>query len=164
MELAEVHDFLVLLETRENATRRKYIESVLPANFCLYLTHISARRGGVAVIIKRTFLEKFTHADRTVVDAGRVAILALSGPQGKLCITAAYLDPSSVSSQIEQIRHIGEAIEDNARNVIAGDFNFVQSHADRISKASAAISSKEDQRQTEQWNRSVGRLGFHEFD
>jgi endonuclease/exonuclease/phosphatase family metal-dependent hydrolase len=164
IKLAEIHDFLVLLETRENMTRRKYIESVLPASFCLFSTHISARRGGVAIIIKRAFLEKFSATDWSVVVAGRVAKLTLSGPRGKLCIIPAYLDPSSTANQIEQIRLIGDAIADNAHNVVAGDFNFVECCADRITKTSAAISSAEDKRQAEQWNLSVGQRGLHEFE
>ena len=40
LKLAEIHDFLVLLETRETETRRKYIEAVLPADYCFFFdTH-----------------------------------------------------------------------------------------------------------------------------
>jgi endonuclease/exonuclease/phosphatase family metal-dependent hydrolase len=164
LKLAEIHDFLVLLETRETEARKKYFESVLPDNFCYYSTRISARKGGAAIIIKRAFLAKFTHTDWSVVISGRVAKLVLNGPEGKLCIIAAYLDPSSVDNQIDQIRHIGNATEDNTHNVVAGDFNFVECHADRIAKTSAALSSAEDRRQTKQWNQSVSQRGFHEFE
>ena len=90
LKLVEIHDFLVLLETRETETRRKYIEAVLPADYCFYSTRINAKKGGVAIIIKRAFLDRFTRTDWSVAVPGRVGKLVLNGPDGKLCIIAAY--------------------------------------------------------------------------
>ena len=73
-----------------------------------------------------------------------MARLTLDGPNGKLCVHATYLDPSSVGEQVLAMKDISQSIVDDAHNVIAGDFNFVENTMDRTSKASANASRQDD--------------------
>ena len=163
LKLAEIHDFVILSETRETKTRKEYTKSALPKEYVMYSTGISARKGGVAVFIKKAFLDKFLTAEWAVIVEGRVARLTLDGPMGRLCIFAIYLDPSSVENQVKSIQCIGQATDPHAHNVLSGDFNFTEMPSDRIAKQTADLSKSEDRRQTEEWKQYVHARGFREF-
>lgn len=104
LQLAECHDFLILSETRETSTRKRHTESSLPKGYVMFSTGISARKGGVAIIAKRAFLDQFKDVVWTTIIDGRLARLSLDGPKGSLCLYAVYLDPSSADNQISAIR------------------------------------------------------------
>ena len=163
LKLADLHDFLVLLETRENKSRKNYTEAALPEGYTMYSTEISARKGGVAIFIKKAFLNKFTKVEWTIFVEGRIARLTLDGPGGRLCIFAIYLDPSSIDNQISGIQCIGREADPSGHNILAGDFNFVEAPTDRIAKHTADPSKQDDRRQSERWKQCVRARDFQEF-
>ena len=109
LHLLDIHDFLILAETRETTTRNKYTEDALPKQCRMYSTGISAKKGGVAIIVKQAFLDVFDHVVWAIIVDGRVGRLTLEGPKGKLCLYAVYLDPSSIENQSSAIHDISKA-------------------------------------------------------
>ena len=75
---------------------------------------------------------------------GRIGNLLLKGPEGNLCISIVYLDPAS---KLEQQRQM-ETLSNNSANhrfvhtIVGGDFNFVMSDCDRISKGDGKPSKR----------------------
>ena len=159
-----MHDFVVLLETRETATRKRYTETALPDDYLMYSSGISARKGGIGIFVKRTFLDAFKNVDWTILVVGRLARLTLTGPNGKLCIYAVYLDPSSAENQVQAIHELERSLDPHAHNLIAGDFNFVEFHTDRLAKLTANTSLIEDRKQTEAWKRLAAQCTLQEFE
>ena len=94
MKLAEAHDYVVLTETRETEARRQYTLDALPKDFIYFTSGIGARKGGISIIMKRSFLDQFSVCPWEVAEAGRVASLTLKGRSGTLNIIPVYLDPT----------------------------------------------------------------------
>lgn len=100
----------------------------------IYSRGISQHRGGIAIVIKRAFLQRFC----------RVGVLHLDGKEGALSICAVYCDPSSKTQQIEQCEAMSKTLDPNRHCLIAGDFNFVTADHDLISNASGSPTGGND--------------------
>ena len=61
MKFAKMHDFTIFTETRETKTQRQYtlILDSLSRDYVYFSSGISARKGGVSIIVKRSFLNNF---------------------------------------------------------------------------------------------------------
>ena len=136
----------------------------LASEFEVFSSGINARRGGIAIILKKSFLAKFEKVAWKVECVGRVAQLRLEGNRGKVCILPVYLDPSSVEEQIKQIQAIETCIDDSALNIVAGDFNFVVQCGDRITISSGNVCAEGDKRQTYDWERMSKKRKLLEFE
>ena len=164
IKLAKMHDFCISTETRETKTRRQYTLDSLSNEFLYFGSGISARRGGVAIIVKRSFLENFHSHEWVVASRGRVASLCLDGKNGKLNIVAVYLDPASVQEQVQGISCIKSLLDSSAHNLVAGDWNFVERCTDRIAKSTANIATSYEQRPAVEWQKIVRESGLQEFE
>ena len=164
LQLAAVHDFVILVETRETKTKRQITLAKLPAEFTYFSSRISARRGGIAIIVKNSFLAKFEKSDWTVRCRGRVAQLLLRGTRGQLNIIPTYLDPSSIAEQLEGIKAVEKCFVHGAHNLVAGDFNFATCSGDRIAKGSADLGVWNDKRQMDAWNGVAKQADLKEFE
>ena len=164
LKLAETHDFVILTETRETENRRQYILQSLPEEFVYFSSGIGARKGGIAIIIKRCFLAKFSVCTWKVMEDGRVASLTLRGNTGTLNIIPVYLDPTSGDAQINGVNCISGCLAPNAHNLVAGDWNFVEHAADRITNASADTAKTHDPRSANAWRNVAQQMGFSEFE
>ena len=163
MKLAKMHDFIIFMETRETKTRRQYTLDSLSRDYVYFSSGISARKGGVAIIVKRFFLNNFQSHKWVVGSCGRVASLCLDGKNGKLII-AVYLDPASVQEQLHGISCIKNLLDSTAHNLVAGDWNFVEHCADRIAKETAKTAAVQERRPTVEWQKLAQEAGCQEFE
>ena len=131
-------DFSVFVETRESPSRRQLLDGLFPS-CAIFSSGISQHTGGIAVVVKESFLKRFSHQQWQILVPGRVGILHLDGNEGSISIVAVYLDPSSKQSQRKHRELISWVLDSSRHLVIAGDFNFVTSEHDRISKNDGAI-------------------------
>ena len=118
---------------------------------------------GVAIIVKREFLNKFSSSSWTVALEGRIASLTLQGKYGTLNIIAVYLDPASTSEQVHGIQSVRAAMQEKAHNIIAGAWNFVENSVDRICKTKAEPVTNYDRLPKNCWRKLARDLGVHEF-
>ena len=153
-------DFIGLVETHSNEGK------VAAANLrrdCVTLwSHGTDAQAGISLWIKKEFLKNFnpiTDDNWTTVVQGRVAKLALDGPNGALDIFVAYMTSGSdQTAKLERKQQIG-LIKDHMRDksealtVLAGDFNFVSNKDDRISKSDGNSSGDRDKEESELFNR-----------
>ena len=163
MKLAELHDLCILTETRETNARRQYTLDNLPAEYSYFSSGISARKGGIAVLVKRSFLDNFLSHSWEITSTGRVGCLHLTGKHGTLNIIAVYLDPASVHQQMRDIKSIRNLLDADAHNIVCGDWNFVEHPADRVCKNSASPAATQDRRVTDEWNRLAQESNLQEF-
>ena len=164
LKLAQMHDFCIFTETRETKTRRQYTLDSLSNEFVYFSSGISARKGGVAIIVKRSFLEGFQTHKWVVASCGRVAKLELDGKNGKLNIVAVYLDPASVQAQVQDICRIKSLLDSSAHNLVAGDWNFVEHSTDRIAKSTANVATSYEKRPAVEWQKVAQESGLQEFE
>ena len=164
LKLAETHDFCIFTETQETNTRRQLTLDSMPRDYVFFSSGISARKGGVGIIIKRDFLNNFIVHKWIVASCGRVACLTLDGPYGSLNIIAVYLDPASVQEQLGGIKCIQNQLKIYAHNIIAGDWNFADQLADRIAKNTASTTVKQDPRPAAAWQKLATEFNIREFE
>ena len=107
----------------------------------LFSSGINQYKGGVAVIIRAQFLQKFGGERKwKVFVQGRLARLELNGAQGSFHIYAVYFDSESAGERDKQIKKLEQVFVHGVHNLIMGDFNFVTSDKDRIAKSTAECS------------------------
>ena len=153
--LMDTLDFAVFLETRENPSRKLTLENHF-LGCKVFSSGISQHRGGIAVVIKQSFLQRFCRQNWQVIVAGRVGALHLDGSEGALTIIAVYCDPSSKAQQALQCEAIAKSIDPKRHCLIAGDFNFVTTDHDRISKANGSPTGNNDKAMADKWRQIVG--------
>ena len=83
--------------------------------------------------LKDSFLAKFHNWVWVEIEAGRVAVLRLSGDAGEFDIFCIYLDTNSTENRQASLHNISKATRhrDQALSILIGDFNFVESQEDR---------------------------------
>ena len=165
LQLLDKHDITVLAETRETPERRAFLDGKLPKNVKVFSSGIDQYRGGVAVILRDSFLQYFEAKPRwTVIVQGRLARLELRGAKGTMHVYAIYLDPECAEARNCQMRRLAQVYDEKVLNIIIGDFNFVTSEADRISKSSAECHNNAgDKLNAKVWNNLNEKLGLKEF-
>ena len=138
---------------------------MLPKDMRVYSSAISQYKGGVAVIVKNSFMQK-CDAEPTWKDLvkGRLGRLQFNGAQGTLHVYVCYLDPELPAERDKDMRTPGNAMDDGVHNIVVGDFNFVICDADQISKTSAACeSSAADKRNARAWSDIANQHSMKEF-
>ena len=165
MQLAGGHDIAVLAETRETSERRAFLKSTLPVGISSYTSGIDQYKGGVAMLVKQSFIEKFSGEPTwKVIVKGRIARLEFKGPQGCLHVYGCYLNPDSPAKRSQQLKAMSDAMDDRVHNVVVGDFNFVVSGSDRISKTDArAETIRADKQNAGTWVEVSGAHALKEF-
>ena len=130
-------DFIILQETRETTERLAFLKQYLTDGVSIFSSGISQFSGGVAVIVKNEFFNKFTSRTWHALEVGRLGQLQLCGPRGELHLYAVYLDPACSESQSNTIRLLSSCIRTEVHNLICGDFNFTMHDGDRIQRSDA---------------------------
>ena len=152
----------------------------------------TAARAGVGVIVQKSFLAKFELRPPEWLEPapGRLATLRLSGVSGNLDIIACYLPtgvaralhpdddracprtpsephvlPAALRSQREALcRRIPTLLRPTqALTILAGDFNFVMTDADRWSKATGEYTGGSDSAEAAHWRRIVPLSSAYEL-
>ena len=78
-------------------------------------------------------------------------------------IYVVYLDPSDTKAQISAINVLSCSINHQAHSVIVGDYNFVESNADRFIKQSRSWSMGDDLKVAASWTEGITAKGFKEW-
>ena len=130
-QLMKKHDFGILSETHGLEGRAD--AWWLPPDTMPFWSHGTSHQGGVGLWVKQSFLSRFPNWVWVELEAGRVAVLRLSGECGELDIFCVYLDTSSSPNRQNSIKRISKAVrpKDKVLSIIAGDFNFVEYAEDR---------------------------------
>ena len=165
-QLLSVHDFVILHETRENAERLAFLKQTLPKGISIFSSGISQAKGGIAILVKDEFLKRFTSHHWDKLEEGRIGRLRLHGRQGQLHIYAVYLDPNSNQAQATLVNLLPAALQEDAHNLIGGDFNFTMGYGDRICKDTAQTGgdNAKDKARQRQWKAAMIGKHLQEFE
>ncbi|CAK0822989.1 unnamed protein product [Prorocentrum cordatum] len=138
-KLMASHDFGIFVEA--HGTKGKEDAFSLPPGCAAYWSHLSARRAGVGIVLRRSFLNKFAQVrdgDFLEPEPGRVARLRLRGPHGNVDIWAIYLTTGEGPANDRLARDRSHSIikqslasPRDALSVLAGDWNYVPYPQDR---------------------------------
>ena len=160
--LLERYDFVGITETRETAERKATVQDHICSDSLYFSSYIDARSGGVALLLKKTFVDQFEEQSWRVLDAGRAAILDLRGSRGALSIFISYFDPSNTARQIFLTKLIATHMRAGAHNLLIGDWNFVCCTCDRYNKRNGHWSA--DHTVAAEWAARLGNKGVLEWD
>ena len=169
--IMQQHDFVAVQET--HGTDGHAAAMQLPDGCTPCWSHGSRQQGGVALLIKDSFLRHFQKVHQTDwVEAvpGRLGILHLRGPQGGMAIATAYFQSGHSS---EASGHTSEASRREMRNVlrramaasphvlwvVAGDFNWVTKKDDRFALHTGIFSGHHDNSDELHWQTQVAGPG-----
>ena len=155
-------DFLALAETRQTPERKSELASLFP-DCKTFASGIDQYKGGIAIIVKRTFLDMFSEHTWEDTIPGRVGVLRLHGRSGAFNMHAVYLDPSSCSEKMSQMEAIFKNWDKDSYNIIAADFNFVVSDHDRINKTHLTKSGANDKKVAGSWEAAARLHDIHEW-
>ena len=162
-KIAAQHDFACLFETRETLVRKANLDHHLQAEHMYYSSFIDQYKGGVGLVVKRSFLQNFAQSEWEVITRGRIGRLKMSGEKGSLHIYVVYLDPDCHKQKIESIKALGAKLDPRAHSLIIGDFNFVESDCDRFLKSTGAWSGNNDQEVAKAWASNISSKGIAEW-
>lgn len=173
------HDFVFVIDT--HGTAGKHFAQPPPPGCRVFWCAGTAARGGLALIIKDSFLQKFHEPQWEILVPGRLAVLRLRGPRGGLNLLPCYFptgtrqvipaefgggsrdppvpsrdqevtDPSIREQRLEMMRIARQHIQPHeALSVLAGDFNFVECHEDRVCKTSGLFTGGSDHLEARSW-------------
>ena len=160
--LLDACDFGILCETRENESRGLLLRSHFQ-DCTVYSSGIDQYKGGVAIVLKNSFINQFVHKNWVVHEKGRIGALHLQGAQGSLSIIAVYCDPGHQGRQKQQLSSISQAIDPMSHCLVAGDFNFVVSEHDRIVKATCKKTGAQDKAVAEKWRQVCDNNSLKEW-
>jgi hypothetical protein len=166
VKLMEGHNIGILTETRSNAERIEVLRTHLPTSLYLFASGISAHYGGVAILVKRSFLDDngFASITESVIQEGRCIHMCLSSSIAALHLFAVYLDPSNAHERVATMRKMKAAVAPNSHNIIAGDLNFTFNPQERLSFGGEAGSPTDiDVACVAEWNLLFTDAGFKEF-
>ena len=160
--MARKHDFTLLQETHSNAGKVAALK--LPHEFVGFWSDGTNHRAGVGIIVKKAFLMMFNEIrkeDWEEVQPGRIAILHLKGEHGKLDIVVVYM-PTGEDAKAERkvsISKLSNKMQPHNEilTIMAGDFNFVTKHTDRINKDTGKWSGEGDKKDVGQFNAEVAK-------
>jgi endonuclease/exonuclease/phosphatase family metal-dependent hydrolase len=165
--IAQPVDFAILSETRETAERKATLDHRLLSDHLYFSSFLDAHKGGIGILVKKTFLKQFPFTDVDncwkVLVQGRVGRLCLSGPRGCFHIYAIYFDPSDKKSQKQCTTVLSEQLDSRAHSLIAGDFNFVECEQDRYIKQTGAWSIGDDKQIAKEWQRLCTKHDLKEW-
>ena len=159
LKFAMQHDFTAAYETHGSDGAAAAL--TLPPGIVPFWSHLSRQQGGIALLLKQTFLDRFLPVgahDWEELCEGRLGILTLSGPEGGLAIIVAYM-PSGTDQGVERkalVAKIGRWIETHPEKlcVLVGDFNFVMRDVDRAA-ADGTFSGARDAGEAEHWQQTI---------
>jgi hypothetical protein len=166
LKLMKSHNIGILVETRSNAERIQVLRTHLPSSLYLFASGFSAHSGGVAILVKRSFIEDhgFTSIVESVIEEGRCAHMCLASSIASLHLYALYLDPSNANDRVATMRRMKAAIAPKAHNIIAGDLNFTFNPQERLSFGGIAGSPTEiDVACVSEWDHLFTDAGFKEL-
>ena len=98
--LLEKRDFFCLADT--HGGRLEGDGFTPPEGTEAWFSEGTAQRGGVGVIVKKKFLERFSYIDWEEVVEGRAAVLHLDGKEGAMDIWATYFPTGSLANCINE--------------------------------------------------------------
>ena len=166
--IAQPADFTIVSETRETAERKASLDHRLLSDHTYFSSYLDAHKGGVGILIKKAFLDKFPFTDLDncwkVLVRGRIGRLCLAGPKGWFHIYAVYFDPSDKRSQKQGVAALSEHWDSRVHSLVAGDFNFVECEQDRYIKSSGAWSIGEDKAVAKDWHQFCTKTGIKEWE
>eukprot|EP00959_Pyramimonas_sp_CCMP1952_P425984 8922632-Pyramimonas_sp.AAC.1 len=155
LSLLGSHDFVGLSETRETEERKAVLSDYLPDGTAYFSSFLDQHSGGIALVIKGTFLKQFSELEWEVLERGRVAVQRLRGAKGSLYWYTVYFDPCEEDRHIELTRLIAHSVNPAAHCIIFGGFNFVCSCTDRFVKRTGTWSTA-DRNAAAEWHRCMG--------
>lgn len=151
-KLLHSHDFVLLQETHSvPGTTQTYSP---PAGSRYFASHLTKTVGGVGILVKQSFLERFdpippeddlTPFHWEEIQPGRIACLHLRGPEGNLDLMVVYMQTGQAKSARDTSRaRVAQAVRPPhaALTIIAGDFNYTVRGKDRFCKATGRWSSE----------------------
>ena len=165
--LASKHDFTGLSETRGTVERSASLGWLQHAEFDYFFTDLDQYKGGIGLLVKRSFLRRFRPIERErdwiIIEKGRVGCLRLAGPEGQFHIYVCYFDPASKSKQCDCIKNMAGFVQPSAHSLFVGDFNFVHAAADHYVKDTGVWSMGDSKVVDDTWQRRIASLGIHEW-
>ena len=189
-QLLSRRDFVMLSETHVTPGSRLGYKQI-PGTQAWWSCGTAAR-AGVGIVVKQSFLDKFTLAEPEWMEpeAGRLATLRLHGASGNLDLVVCYLPtgvarslhpgiasacpstphlcdvpPAILRAQREaMVRRIPPLLRPTeAMTVLGGDFNFVVSNEDRWNKSSGEFTGHHDSGEAAHWRRTVASSLLYEL-
>ena len=161
--LIQKYDLLAMQETHStNANTNRILSSTPGTSF--WWSHETQHTGGVGIAASTSFLRQFrTNADGTYgewieIAPGRAALLRLEGPRGDLDIATIYLPTGNARRERDIIRDkIARYIRppEQALTILVGDWNFVETHTDRLAFTEATWTATPDSDEHNGWQRTV---------
>jgi exonuclease III len=159
-KLAAMHDFTGLQETHSTKGRIEALR--LPPGTNAFWSHGTTHQAGIGLVVKTSFMDNFNPVapeDWNEIVEGRVAALRLRGPDGSLDIFVVYLQSGEEGSveRAAAIRKLAASIQErkSVLSVVLGDFNYVPSKRDRISKSTGEFTGHRDERDEEEFQRLI---------
>ncbi len=150
-QLLGSRDFTGVAET--HGTRGKLVTALKRPGISPFWSHGTASVGGIGLLVKDTFLEKFNPGKQSgwvELIPGRLGRLRLEGPLGSLDIYVTYMHTGSNNSDRQDRAHIARVLLQNMASkaerlsLVMGDFNFVTHKSDCMSKHNAEDSGLHD--------------------
>ena len=169
--LANEHDFVALQET--HSTKGGTDALRLPTGFTPFWSHGTTTRAGIGLIVKDDFLRNFNHprdGDWIEVVPSWAAILRLSGSQGSLDICVVYMatgDSEARTARNNTRMQLQNSLkpENITLTILLGDFNYVVSERDWVTKDTAEWSGDQDGLEEEAFTDGISqRFGLYELE
>lgn len=169
-QLAQSHDFTIITET--HGTTGKATAFRLPHETTAFWTHKHNASAGLLCMVSNSFLQRFEHPpDWHIYEPGHLAKLHLSGTKGDLHIWCIYL-PSGAGraggmnarSPLIRTMAINTPSPQHGLTIMAGDWNFVTHHHDRLCLNSNNYTGERDSAEATQCNTTLLQpKEFHEL-
>ena len=159
-------DIVLVQETHATrASHRAFETDILREEALCYWNDYHRDSRGAAILLKKTFAEKFDSIKHVGIDTGHVHGIIMRGKQGSLDIFNCYLDPVSAERRVRQLQLLTSKVRDssNTLTVVGGDFNFIASAGDRINRVTLEASKQDDSDCQEAWRGVVQAASLVEF-
>ena len=147
--------------TEGNAAAIQLPEGVTPL-----WSHGSRMQGGIALIVQEQFLKQFrkvTPKDWEEIVPGRLAVLHLEGPQGRIAIATMYFASghraADQRSEMRQKLRKAMAKHTDTLWLMMGDFNWVTKEPDRLDLMTGNFTGDQDREEEAHWQREVAGPG-----
>lgn len=133
--LSSRHDIICLQETKTDSAKCQSVKTIGP-DHTYFWNHSTSSQGGVAIIVKKAFMDQFVTVQPNEVERGRVLQVSFRGDFGSLDVISTYLSTGDNAKEERaiQLRRTAHACAPAARvcTILAGDFNFTQDDGDRM--------------------------------
>ena len=133
LALLQKKDFGVITDTHSIEERSLWYDQFFETHgFKIFWSHKVYRNGGVAIIVRRSFLAQFSCHHRFIVRQGQCIALRLRMANGKgLDIFGCYFPAAGAYLRRQLMDKLCENINSKAHNMVLGDFNFTNRAGDR---------------------------------